>query len=235
MRLLDRPEGRSPNWQATPKELTMTTIQNILVAGLTGMFSHLALATDIDLVDLRDARVQVKSVTAGGSGCVGGNVGLMRNDAREVLATLQFDDFEVDVRQNKSLDRKFCALMIELKIPAGYSVGAPVAIAEGFVETRGSATVQLKTETSFWRGSAGPKLANKEFKGANYQFFSSLISTPRDNGSWSPCINQNPVLKVHVSMLARSTSYSGSAYASLGSIKILDPQLVGGLALRRCR
>jgi hypothetical protein len=177
-------------------------------------------------------KIEVVSVTGGGSGCAQSGFELKRSTGKQ-LARLVFDDFTADATSGSSgFVRKACNLAIQLRIPEGYQVSLPPMIAEGAASTGSSARIQIRSEVWFQRGNSENQVVQNQV-GANRDVLFDMPLTELGNAeTWSDC-SDRIVVRLNLSLLAQAPRSYGEAYGTVEQLKIYDPQ-VTGLRLRRC-
>jgi hypothetical protein len=174
--------------------------------------------------------VYFERISYNGSGCPQGSVYENLSPDNKAF-TLTFAEYFAEVDGRKRMDRKFCQLTIDLKIPQGFQFAIGTFDYRGFVALDRGAMATHQT-AYYFQGQGRTGGVNKRISGPIEDDFFFREKVGLSSLVWSPC-GETRALNIKTSIMARS---NGRAYGFIGNDSV-DGSLAQEYSLmwRRCR
>lgn len=172
--------------------------------------------------------VYVRNVSYAGSGCPAGSVDQMvRYHAGDLL--IDFDDLIAESGPGIPLTagRKTCQILIDLRVPSGWSYSVRSATYRGDVDLDAGATA-VQTTSYYFQGQASTGSLSTTLRGPTRRGFT--VTDNLTSSLWSPC-GVNRALNINVQ--AKVTG-SRNAYALMSLDSPFNLSHDVKLAWRRC-
>lgn len=166
----------------------------------------------------------------GGNGCPQSTVGVTLSPDSKQLSVL-FDEYIVEAKGSKKLDRKSCNLAIPVHVPNGFSVSILQVDFRGYNGLPYGASSQLTAEY-FFADQKGPKTV-QDFYGEtdeDYYVSKKLLASAV---IWSAC-GKDVNLRINSSMRVRTNRQGEQALSTVDSVDV-SSGIVYHLQLKRCR
>jgi len=191
--------------------------------------SFIGASTSAFAVAPNRGEVYFERISYNGSGCPQGSV--YENLASDNKAfTLTFAEYFAEADSNKRVDRKFCQLTIDLKIPQGFQFAIGTFDYRGFVALDRGAMAMHQT-SYYFQGQGRTGGVSKQIRGPIQDDFFFREQVGLASIVWSPC-GETRALNIKTSIMARS---NGRAYGYIGNDSV-DGSLSQEYSLmwRRC-
>jgi len=176
--------------------------------------------------------LQIGEPKYGGTGCPQGSASVSLSPGGDAVSLI-FDQYvaEAGRTNGRRIDRKSCNISIPVAVPSGYSVAVFQIDYRGFNAIPAGGMSRLDAEY-FWAGSRGPRVS-RVFTGPtddNYTVTDQLIASTI---VWTPCGQQNVVLRANTSMMAQANSRMDQTMATVDSADV-SSGLIYHMQFRRC-
>jgi hypothetical protein len=160
---------------------------------------------------------------------------LVELNGEEALAKITFSSMQASLFGQKNLDRKFCGIVLQVAVPAGYQIKVPSVRLNGALDVGYAAMGHLRNEI-FFAGTEGSDVLELPISGP----INTLYDLELDSAAsevWSEC-GQEVALRMNLSVLLRSAGMrrygSHGSSASIDTLLIAPTDAASPVEMRRC-
>ena len=176
--------------------------------------------------------VRVKSVTSSGTGCPAGSVAYNLSSDRKAF-TLMFDEYiaEVGPGLSKSDGRKFCDVLVDFKVPHGWSYSIYTVDYRGFADLDRGIRGYQQTDY-FFQGQRGSARMRTHFKGPMADDYEVRDELDLEAMVWAPCGGSRALhMKTQVYLRKRGNKEGILTLDSMDN----EVRQIYGIQWKRCR
>jgi len=158
---------------------------------------------------------------------------LVELNGEEALAKITFSNMQASLYGQKSLDRKFCGIVLNVAVPAGYQIKVPSVRLNGALDVSSAASGHLRNEI-FFAGAGGSDIQELPIVGPINTLYDLELDSAASQ-TWSEC-GQEVALRMNLSVLLRSAGMMRryGSHGSSASLLIAPTDAATPVEMRRC-